>query len=107
MKKFLLAALAVLPAIAIAAPAHKAAKPVKELAASAFTPGMTARELAPLMPAPPAALAFAYPVGPAGLPRPDPTATFTATGADPSMKLTMKQIGDANNPPDWFPKEHA
>jgi len=51
--------------------------------------------------------AFAYPVAPAGLPRPDPTATFTAEGADPSMKLTMRQIGDAFGPPDWFPKEHA
>src|SRR6185312_10076748 len=38
--------------------------------------------------------------------RPDPNATFTAEGADPSMKLTMRQIGDSFGPPDWFPKEH-
>lgn len=107
MNKFLLAALALAPAIAIAAAAPKAVKPAKQVAASAFTPGMTARDLTPLMPAPPATLAFAYPVAPAGLPRPDPAATFTATGADPAMKLTMKQINNANDPPDWFPKEHA
>ena len=30
----------------------------------------------------------------------------TAEGADPSIKLTMLQIGDSFGPPDWFPKEH-
>jgi cytochrome c553 len=49
---------------------------------------------------------WAYPVAPAGLPRPDPIELHTAEGADPSMKLTMRQIGDAKGPPDWFPKEH-
>ncbi len=112
VRKFVIAVLALAPALAIAAPAHKIA-PVHKAAApkpaepSPFTPGMTARDLTPLMAKPYAPLAFAYPVAPAGLPRPDPTATFTATGADPAMKLTMRQIGDPNNPPDWFPKEHA
>jgi hypothetical protein len=114
MKKVLFAALAFVPALAItvswAAPARKpAAKPAaaKSAVVSPFQPGATARELGPLMPKPVAPFEWAYPVGPAGLPRPDPTATFTAEGADPAMKLTMRQIGDANGPPDWFPKEHA
>ena len=109
MKTILIAVLALAPMIAIAAPAHKAGKPAQSgvAPAAAFAPGMTARDLAPLMPAPPAALAFAYPVAPANLARPDEAATFTATGADPAMKLTMRQINDGNNPPDWFAKEHA
>jgi len=119
VRKYLYAALMLVPVIAMAAPAHKTAKPAGPAKSaktakpatpaepSPFTPGMTARQLTPMMPAPPADLAFAYPVAPSGLPRPDPTATFTATGADPSMKLTMRQIGDPSNPPDWFPKEHA
>jgi cytochrome c553 len=83
------------------------AVPAVKKATSAFPPGSTARDLTPLMPSPPTALAFAYPVSPPGLPRPDPNATFVADGADPSSKLTMRQINDGNNPPDWFPKEHA
>src|SRR5690349_23396776 len=78
--------------------------PMLAFGARADTP--TAREIAPKMPQPPAAFAWAYPIGPAGLPRPDPNATFTATGADPSIKLTMRQIGDSFGPPDWFPSEH-
>ena len=39
--------------------------------------------------------------------RPDPAALHTAEGADPAMKLTMRQIGDAFGPPDWFPGEHV
>jgi cytochrome c553 len=58
------------------------------------------------MPQPPAAFVWAYPVGPRGLPRPDPKQLHTAEGADPAMKLTMGQIGDAFDPPDWFPAEH-
>ena len=99
MKKILFAVLALAPLLAWGAHAQQA-KP-------AFAPGSTTRDLAPQMATPPAAFAWAYPVGPAGLPRPDPTATFTAQGADPSIKLTMRQIGDSFGPPDWFPKEHA
>jgi len=91
MKKVIFAALAFVPALG--------------LAALADTP--VAKDIAAKMPAPVAAFEWAYPVGPANLPRPDPAATFTATGADPSIKLTMKQIGDSFGPPDWFPKEHA
>jgi cytochrome c553 len=73
----------------------------------AFKPGATTRDIAPLMPAPISPFEWAYPVAPPGLPRPDPVATFTAEGADPSVKLTMRQIGDQFGPPDWFPREHA
>ena len=114
MKKVLFAALALMPVLAFGAYAQKVspkakAKPAAAAAASKspFQAGATARDLTPLMPKPVAPFEWAYPVGPTGLPRPDPTATFTAEGADPSMKLTMRQIGDANGPPDWFPKEHA
>ena len=100
MKTLPFAALA-LALLASVAQAQKAAPP-----AGAFAPGTTARDLAPRMATPPAALAWAYPVGPTNLPRPDPTATFTAQGADPSIKLTMRQVGDSFGPPDWFPKEH-
>jgi cytochrome c553 len=111
MKKLLFAALALVPMAVFtnswAAPAKKPATPKPAAMVSPYQPGATARDLTPLMPKPVAPFEWAYPVGPAGLPRPDPTATFTAEGADPSMKLTMRQIGDANGPPDWFPKEHA
>jgi cytochrome c553 len=111
MKKLLFAVLALTPVLACvgswAAPAKKPAAPKPAAAAvSPFQPGATARDLTPLMAKPVAPFEWAYPIGPAGLPRPDPVATFTAEGADPSMKLTMRQIGDANGPPDWFPKEH-
>ena len=114
MKKVLFATLAIVPLLAFGAYAQKAApkakaKPAATAAASKspYQPGATARDLTPLMPKPVAPFEWAYPVGPTGLPRPDPAATFTAEGADPSMKLTMRQIGDANSPPDWFPKEHV
>ncbi len=111
MKKLLLVLLALTPALAFAAPAKKPATPKAKPAAvavvSPYQKDATARDLTPLMAKPVAPFEWAYPVGPAGLPRPDPTATFTAEGADPSMKLTMRQIGDAFGPPDWFPKEHV
>jgi len=94
MKKILLAALA--PALMLVAQAQSPAP--KD------TP--VARDIAAKMPAPVAAFEWAYPVQPPGLPRPDPNASFTAKGADPSIKLTMKQIGDGFGPPDWYPKEH-
>jgi cytochrome c553 len=106
VKKILFAVLLFVPLLASGAQAQKAVKPAAHPAGT-FTRGTTARDLTPLMAAPAAAFAWAYPVAPAGLPRPDPAATFTAQGADPSMKLTMRQVGDANNPPDWFPHEHA
>lgn len=74
------------------------------LAAGADTP--VAKDIALKMPQPVAAFEWAYPVNPPNLPRTDPNASFTATGADPSIKLTMRQIGDAFGPPDWYPKEH-
>jgi cytochrome c553 len=75
--------------------------------AQAFKPGSTARDIAPQMAKPVAPFEWAYPVAPTNLPKPDPAATFTATGADPAMKLTAKQIGNSFGPPDWFPKEHV
>ncbi len=115
MKKILAAALALAPLFVASADAQKkpaprpaAAKAVKAAApVSPYQKDATARDLGPLMPKPVAPFEWAYPVGPAGLPRPPADATFTAEGADPSMKLTMRQIGDAFGPPDWFPKEHA
>jgi len=91
MKKVILAALALAPMLAVAARAD--------------TP--TAREIAPKMPQPPAAFAWAYPIGPQGLKNPAPDTVFTATGADPSIKYTFRQITDPFGPPDWYPKEHA
>jgi len=79
--------------------------PAFAFGAQADTP--TAKDITPKMPAPVAGFEWAYPVSPPNLPRPDPNATFTATGADPSIKLTMSQIGDSFGPPDWFPKEHG
>jgi cytochrome c553 len=96
MKKVIFAALAVVPALVFAAHAQSPAP--KD------TP--VAKDIAAKMPAPVAAFEWAYPMQPPGLPRPDPNASFTAKGADPSIKLTMKQIGDGFGPPDWYPKEH-
>jgi cytochrome c553 len=104
--KILFAVLVTVPLLAAAVQAQKTVKPAA-YSAGAFAAGTTARDLTPLMATPPAALAWAYPVAPANLPHPDSTATFTALGADPSVKLTMRQVGDAFSPPDWFPKEHA
>jgi cytochrome c553 len=95
-KVILLAALAVAPALVFAAHAQNAAP--KD------TP--VAKDIALKMPAPVKPFEWAYPMQPPGLPRPDPNAAFTAKGADPSIKLTMKQIGDGFGPPDWYPKEH-
>jgi cytochrome c553 len=105
--KIILFAVLAFALLASGAQAQKAATPAAPAAKSPFQAGATARDLAPLMAKPVAPFEWAYPVGPANLPRPDPTATFTAQGADPSMKLTMRQVGDAFGPPDWYPKEHA
>jgi cytochrome c553 len=128
MKKFLVAALALAAVAAIAAlyfrghPQASAPGPVQtapaasqaeveppydpHAATAAYKAGSTSRDIAAEMPEPPAAFAWAYPVQPHGLPRSDPAALHTAEGADPAMKLTMRQIGDAFGPPDWFPGEH-
>ncbi len=95
MRKIILAVLALAPVAMVAAYAQTPAKD---------TP--TARDITPKMPAPVAPFEWAYPVAPPGLPRPDMTALHTAEGADPSIKLTMRQIGDSFGPPDWYPKEH-
>src|SRR6516225_4716314 len=100
MQKILLAVVLFAPLLASDALAQNLVKPTAH-SAGAFATGTTARDLTPLMAAPPAAFAWAYPVSPANLPHPDPTATFTAQGADPSMKLTMRQVGNAFGPPDW------
>jgi cytochrome c553 len=92
MRKLIIA-LALAPAFAFAG-----------FGARADTP--TAREIGPKMPQPPAAFAWAYPIGPQGLKNPDPATIFTATGADPSIKYSFRQITDPFGPPDWFPKEH-
>jgi cytochrome c553 len=109
MKKILAAALALAPLFAVSAGAQKkpAPRPAAAKAAGPYQKDATARDLGPLMPKPVAPFEWAYPVGPTGLPRPPAEATFTAEGADPSKKLTMRQIGDSFGPPDWFPKEHA
>jgi len=89
------------------APQAEAAVPYDPHAASAaYKAGATSREIGAQMPEPPAAFAWAYPAQPRGLPRPDPNALHTADGADPAMKLTMRQIGNAFGPPDWFPGDH-
>ena len=106
MRKIPFILVAFVPLLASSAQAQQAGQPAAH-PAGAFAAGTTARDLTPQMAAPPAAFAWAYPVAPANLPRPDPAATFTAQGADPSVKLTMRQVGDAFGPPDWFPKEHA
>jgi len=78
--------------------------PMLAFGARADTP--TFREIAPKMPQPPAAFAWAYPIGPQGLKNPAPDTIFTATGADPSIKYSFRQITDPFGPPDWYPKEH-
>jgi cytochrome c553 len=106
MKKILFAALAFAPLFASDAQAQKAVTAAAGATQSHFQAGATARDLAPLMAKPSAPFEWAYPVGPANLSRPDPAATFTARGADPSVKLTMRQVGDSFGPPDWYPTEH-
>jgi cytochrome c553 len=88
------------------APAEAAAPFDPHAASAAYAAGSASRDVTPQMPAPPAQFAWAYPAAPRGLPRPDPAALHTAEGADPSKKLTMRQIGDAFGPPDWFPGDH-
>ena len=92
--------LAFAPLLALGAQAQRSVKP-------AFAPGTNWRDLIPLMAKPVAPFEWAYPVGPANLPPPDLNAIVTAKGADPSIKLTMRQVVDVFGPPDWFPKEHA
>jgi len=105
--KIILFAVLAFALLASGAQAQKAATPAAPVAKSPFQAGATARDLAPLMAKPVAPFEWAYPVGPANLARPDPNTTFTAQGADPSIKLTMRQVGDPFGPPDWYPKEHA
>jgi cytochrome c553 len=101
MKKTTFAVLAIAPILTIAALAQNAtvARPPGD------TP--TAKEIAAKMPAPPAAFAWAYPIQPPGVKMDPPDSIHTAEGADPSIKLTMRQVGDPFGPPDWYPKEHA
>lgn len=98
MKKMLLAALMLAPAMMFGAQAQNAAP-------SDGIP--TAREIAPKMPAPVAPFEWAYPMAPPGLARPDPDAVHHAEGAAPGVTFTMRQINDPFGPPDWFPKDHA
>ena len=99
MKKVILAALAVVPALVFAAHAQ-----APQSADKKDTP--KARDIALKMPAPVKGFEWAYPVGPAGLKSPDPDTVFNAAGADPSIKYTFRQITDPFGPPDWYPKEH-
>src|SRR5215469_6148185 len=101
MRKAIPAALAIASTLAFAAHAQNAALPRP----AGDTP--TAKEIAAKMPAPPAPFAWAYPVQPPGVKGPAPDSIHTAEGADPSTKLTMRQVGDPFGPPDWFPKEHG
>ena len=78
--------------------------PAFTIGAHADTP--VAKDIALKMPQPVAAFAWAYPMNPPNLPPTDPNASFTASGADPSIKLTMRQIADPFGPPDWYPNEH-
>lgn len=101
MKKIMFAALAIAPTFTIAAHAQDAASPRR----AGETP--TANEIAAKMPAAVAPFQWAYPVQPRDLRGPEPDSIHTAEGADPSIRLTMRQITDPFGPPDWFPKEHA
>ena len=103
MKKAIFVALALVPLLALRAHAQDSAAPAK----GRFATGATGRDLSPLMAKPVVPFEWAYPVGPANLPPPDPDATFTAQGANQSIRLTAHQISDPFGPPDWFPKEHA
>ena len=96
MRKIILAVLALAPVAMVAAYAQTPAKD---------TP--TARDITPQMPAPVAPFEWAYPVSPPGL-RPEINdVPRHATGADPSITYTNRQIVDSFGPPDWYPKEHA
>ena len=103
MRKLLIAALALAPVLGFAGYA------VAQRGGSPPHPGVPlARDLQAKMPLPQKVFDWAYPMAPPNTgPRPDPNETFTAAGADPSIKLTRRQISDGFNPPDWFPKDHA
>jgi cytochrome c553 len=96
MKKVILTALALAPAILFAAHAQTPA-----------TDTPVAKDIMLKMPKPVAGFEWAYPMQPPGFKPPAPDSVHTAEGADPAMKLTMRQIGDGFGPPDWFPKDHG
>jgi cytochrome c553 len=96
MKKVILTALALAPMIVFAARAQ---------APATDTP--VAKDIMLKMPKPVAGFEWAYPMQPPDFKPLPPDSVHTAEGADPSMKLTMRQINNGFGPPDWFPKEHA
>jgi cytochrome c553 len=96
MKKLILTALALAPMIVFAARAQ---------APATDTP--VAKDIMLKMPKPVAGFEWAYPMQPPDFKPLPPDSVHTAEGADPSMKLTMRQINNGFGPPDWFPKEHA
>lgn len=96
MKKMILAALVLAPAIVLAARAQGPA-----------TGTPVAKDIMLKMPKPVAGFEWAYPMQPPDFKPVPPDSVHTAEGADPAMKLTMRQINDGFGPPDWFPKEHA
>lgn len=96
MKKVILTALALAPVIVFAARAQ---------APATDTP--VAKDIMLKMPKPVAGFEWAYPMQPPDFKPLPPDSVHTAEGADPSMKLTMRQINNGFGPPDWFPKEHA
>ncbi len=96
MKKVILTALMLAPVIVFAARAQ---------APATDTP--VAKDIMLKMPRPVAGFEWAYPMQPPDFKPLPPDSVHTAEGADPSMKLTMRQINNGFGPPDWFPKEHA
>ncbi len=96
MKKVILTALMLAPVIVFAARAQ---------APATDTP--VAKDIMLKMPKPVAGFEWAYPMQPPDFKPLPPDSVHTAEGADPSMKLTMRQINNGFGPPDWFPKEHA
>jgi len=96
MKKVILTALALAPVIVFAARAQ---------APATDTP--VAKDIMLKMPKPVAGFEWAYPMQPPDFKPLPPDSVHTAEGADPSMKLTMRQINNGFGPPDWFPKDHA
>lgn len=97
MKKVILAALMLAPAMLFAA----------SVPSWAQTDTPVAKDIMPKMPKPVAGFEWAYPMQPADFKPLPPDSVHTAEGADPSMKLTMRQINNGFGPPDWFPKDHA
>lgn len=96
MKKVILTALMLAPVIVFAARAQ---------APATDTP--VAKDIMLKMPKPVAGFEWAYPMQPPDFKPLPPDSVHTAEGADPSMKLTMRQINNGFGPPDWFPREHA